>query len=369
MDYTISPFIDIDLPPPLYVLPVVTLTLINVVVLMLDYVLYSSQKHFFPFISPTLLRLIMCSFHMLLPMFVISDHPPSNGLFTVAPWLLAVYSATFPMTDTTKFMDWFNALLNTAYEPRLTLEQKNQSITDIRYAGLAKALLGVFKFVFLFVIVNRLLPPVARNTIEFPWFSLKSISFILLFGTKHYCLLGILDIAFGVMQIVLGKHTIESMHEPFFSTSPRDFWGRRWNLFVSHFLHSQVFSIRISTTVDKKKKGMIKKKQIWTQTKEFRGFMSFFASGVFHEMMIMSINRKITLENFVFFLIHGLAAYLEIKFRKAYNLKQDPTGITRILCNVCTVVFFGVTGRLFVSPYLRDSFFDFNHSSIWKNLK
>lgn len=218
MDYTKSPFLDINLPQPLYILPVVTLTIINSLLLLFNYVIYSNQKLFSPAISPTQLRLITCSIHIMLPMLVISDHPPSNGLFTIAPWLLAVYSATFPMTETTRFIDWVNALLNTVIEPRLTLDKKNKSVTYIRFAGLAKALLGILKFVFLFLIVNPLLPPVARNTIEFPWFSWKSIMFILLFGFKHYCLLGILDITFGFIQMVLGKYTIDSMHEPYLSS-------------------------------------------------------------------------------------------------------------------------------------------------------
>lgn len=97
--------------------------------------------------------------------------------------------------------------------------------------------------------------------------------------------------------------------------------------------------------------------------------MSFFASGVFHEMMVMSIHRKITLENFIFFLIHGLAAYLEVKFRNAYNLKQEPTGIIRFFCVISNIYFFCFTGRLFVAPYLRNSFFDFNASSIYNRIK
>jgi hypothetical protein len=219
MDYTISPFLDIDLPPPLYIIPIFPLAIINIALLCFDYVLYRNEKLFTSIISSRQLRCITGLLHILLPMFVISDHPPVNTLFTTAPWFLAVYTASFPISGNLKFMDWFNALVETIYEPKISYENKHWASTkEKRIGGLAKLFRGIFKFSFLFVVVNPLLPPVARNTIEYPWFSLQGLSFIFLFGIKHYCLLGILDIAFGIAQFVLGKHTIDSMHEPFLST-------------------------------------------------------------------------------------------------------------------------------------------------------
>lgn len=108
------------------------------------------------------------------------------------------------------------------------------------------------------------------------------------------------------------------------------------------------------------------KKMHWTQSKGFKGYMSFVASGLFHEMMIMSACRKITLENFIFFLIHGFAVYLEIKVRKETNWKNEPTGLARLLCIISNLFFFCLSGRLFVAPYLRGDFFGFNESSIYK---
>lgn len=219
MDYTKSPFLDIDLPPPLYIIPIFPLVIINVALLCFDYVLYRNEKKFSKIISPSQLRVITGFIHILLPMLVISDHPPVNALFTTAPWFLAVYAASLPVSDNLTFKDWIFSLVETIYEPKAKSERKHWASTkDIRIGGIAKFLRGVLKFVFLFLVVNPLLPPVARNTIEYPWLSLRGLSFILLFGTKHYCLLGILDIAFGIAQLVLGKHTIDSMHEPFLST-------------------------------------------------------------------------------------------------------------------------------------------------------
>ncbi|KAI8968135.1 hypothetical protein BDB01DRAFT_852667 [Pilobolus umbonatus] len=55
---------------------------------------------------------------------------------------------------------------------------------------------------------------------------------------------------FGFVQLVFGIHTIESMHEPYLATGPRNFWCRRWNMFVAYFLHSQIFT---KSTLEHKK--------------------------------------------------------------------------------------------------------------------
>jgi hypothetical protein len=103
-----------------------------------------------------------------------------------------------------------------------------------------------------------------------------------------------------------------------------------------------------------KKSDGVKPKPWWT-SKEFSGFMSFFASGVFHEMMIMSICRRITLENLAFFILHGVVVMAEVKFRKVKGWKQDPKGLYKACAIAFNIFFFAFTGRLFVAPYLRYS--------------
>lgn len=96
-----------------------------------------------------------------------------------------------------------------------------------------------------------------------------------------------------------------------------------------------------------------------------RGFMSspiayglliFIISGLFHDFMIAAAAREITFELTVFFLIHGIEVALEAKYRKG-KYKKDPTGIAAIGCNLLTVLFFVTTGRLFLSPILRQEVF------------
>lgn len=96
--------------------------------------------------------------------------------------------------------------------------------------------------------------------------------------------------------------------------------------------------------------------QSFWSTVQGRGLLSFIISGLFHELIIMSVCRKITLENFAFFTIQGLAVGLEVQLRQGH-LKQEPQGTTRILCIAIQFLFMSVTGRLFTGPFLRYDFF------------
>jgi len=119
-------------------------------------------------------------------------------------------------------------------------------------------------------------------------------------------------------------------------------------------LHSQVFSIQKET--DRKKNDDIKalqKSEGFFSTKQGRGLMAFIVSGAFHELIICSVCRKVTLENFCFFTLHGLACMLEVKYS---NTKQQPTGWKRAARITFNLGFLTLTGRLFLAPFLRTRF-------------
>lgn len=99
-----------------------------------------------------------------------------------------------------------------------------------------------------------------------------------------------------------------------------------------------------------------KKKTTFWATRQGRGLLTFIVSGVFHELLIMSTCRRITLENFMFFTVQGLAVTIETEIRQG-ALKQEPTGMTRIICILLQLLFMSITGRLFTGPFLRYNFF------------
>ncbi|KAG1082420.1 hypothetical protein G6F42_022582 [Rhizopus arrhizus] len=105
-------------------------------------------------------------------------------------------------------------------------------------------------------------------------------------------------------------------------------------------------------------KQQLPKKSFWA-THQGRGLLSFIISGVFHELIIMSACRHITLENLIFFSLQGVAVMIEVQLRQG-KLKQEPTGIVRIGCVALQLVFMSITGRLFTGPFLRYHFFPEN---------
>lgn len=84
-----------------------------------------------------------------------------------------------------------------------------------------------------------------------------------------------------------------------------------------------------------------------------RGLLVFLISGTFHELLVMSMCRRMTLENFLFFGLHGLFTSLEVKLRRKFHLKEHPHGILRFLFIILNLSLFALTGRLFLAPFLR----------------
>lgn len=166
------------------------------------------------------------------------------------------------------------------------------------------------------------------------------------------------------------------MHLPYYNdrSSPRDFWrylnnsagltnvtsvsniffSNRWNITVRNLLHNLVFTS--SNSEKKKDEEKLKKDQAgYFSTNASRGFMAFFVSGAFHELIICSVCRRVTLENFAFFTLHGLICTLEVKYFGNLT-KQKPAGWKRVIRIAAQLSFMTLTGRLFLSPFLRTRF-------------
>lgn len=99
--------------------------------------------------------------------------------------------------------------------------------------------------------------------------------------------------------------------------------------------------------------------------RNLRGLLVFFVSGVFHEMIIMSICRKMTLENLLFFTLHGVAVLMELTLRDRFQCKSYPKGMMRVLSVALHLVFLAATGRLFLAPFVRYDFMGIRESTLF----
>lgn len=118
---------------------------------------------------------------------------------------------------------------------------------------------------------------------------------------------------------------------------------------MRNLLHSQVFAGK------KEKEKVIEGKKGFFSTNQGRGLLAFFVSGAFHELIVCSVCRKVTLENLSFFTMHGIACMLEVKCLQN-KLSREPKGTERIGRIIAQLSFMTLTGRLFLAPFLRHRF-------------
>lgn len=131
------------------------------------------------------------------------------------------------------------------------------------------------------------------------------------------------------------------------------FNSKRWNKTVRNLLHAQVFASNRPIATKKDDDNEKKPTVGFFSTNTGRGLLSFLVSGAFHELIVCSVCRKLTLENFAFFTIHGLACMIE----SIYFHKKKPTSYTEKAIRIAgQLSFMVITGRLFLAPFLRHRF-------------
>jgi hypothetical protein len=124
---------------------------------------------------------------------------------------------------------------------------------------------------------------------------------------------------------------------------------RRWNRIASNLFHRTVFipnNARRRHSVDKVPNRR------WNTS--VAALSAFTVSGLFHELLVVSLFRETGGENLAFFLLQGLASVAEVQY---LGSRYAPQGIRRVLSTYATFVWLGVTGRLFFLPYWRRNFF------------
>ncbi|KAL9540171.1 hypothetical protein MBANPS3_009838 [Mucor bainieri] len=346
-----SYIVDIKLPPAITV-PAGTLTVVYTLVLILDYALVKNDAKFSAFITPMQLRALIATYHFLIPIFFASKYDFGNISFMLHPWSMAA-QIIFLSTSSVTLKEY----LQTLFKVALFLDDSPTTKTQqqIRLEGVQKIVRGFAKLVFMKVALDGILPDDLSDLLGMPFYSPRAMFITYVLAVRIYCMMSLVDIPMGVLQATLLIRFHDLFDNPFLATSPKDFWNRRWNRLVKNLFQKLIFS-KANTKLDAKNDEKMKKKQRFISSPTAFGLLIFFISGLFHDFMIAAAAREITFELTVFFLIHGIEVALEVKYRKG-KYKQDPKGFAAILCNLLTVLFFVTTGRLFLSPILRQEVF------------
>ncbi|KAI9493576.1 hypothetical protein BDB00DRAFT_367419 [Zychaea mexicana] len=371
-----KPWVDILLPQPI-VLTFDQIIPFYLVLLSIDYTMLRKES-LIP-LTPVQFRVILGLVHAAIPLYIVSTSVVANLFFAAIPWFFVSYGASLPLERIT-LCEAYRVFMAVVTDHKRTIpvaavggnevahqqQQKQQRAAQNRWHGVIKVARGTSKLIFLHQCIEPWLPANNAYILSLPWFDWRSLTLTMLYGTKGYCFLGIVDIGMGLEELVLAEPMIDLFNSPIISSSPRDFWSRRWNRAVRNLLHRIVFmrgkNDGCTSVMDgkkKKKQHDMKKKDsnntlLAVGSRNIMGFMAFVVSGVFHELIIASMFRRFTLENLVFFTLHGVAVWIQLTVRDwAKWSKDEPHGASRLICVALHLMFLAVTGRFFLAPYLR----------------
>ena len=215
--------------------------------------------------------------------------------------------------------------------------------------------------------------PFILNIVANPFLTLKYICFIFLIylsmQINHLLSIGLLSFAFP--SVFRYRPVFRS---PWQSKSLHDFWAFRWNLVYKDTFHRIVFQPMKSTKIEPLANSTMKNGDSLAslspaQSQEYPVFqetngprkkdghsalvgsmLSFVWAAVLHEYFLYVFFRTISLENLVFFLLHGLLLLTERTL-----FPREFTGVFRYLFNA--FIFFS-TLPLFANPFIRNKLFE-----------
>ncbi|KAI7852135.1 hypothetical protein BDC45DRAFT_485835 [Circinella umbellata] len=326
----------------------------------LDYVAFKNQKNI-P-LSKNQLRLLLMGVHTAIPLTLSSPRIGANLFFITLPWFYVAYSSAIPVEKYT-YCEWLDSLqcllldapgdkrwmLATRKIPKLELSEQEQQGARIR--GVTRIARGIGKFIMMKLIVDPLLPKQLSSILSLPWLHPNSLFSTLLFGCKAYLFLGVADIGTGIQQLLLGVPSIDLFNFPMIASTPKEFWSHRWNLYMKRLFHLLIFAPEETRLIERK--DDIEKNKSNVVNQKIRGLTVFFISGIFHEILMLSLFRESTGENLLFFTMQGLSVLLEVTLREITGYRHEVTGWKRVVCFTGTWFNFALTGRVFIAPFLR----------------
>jgi Na+-transporting NADH:ubiquinone oxidoreductase subunit NqrB len=149
---------------------------------------------------------------------------------------------------------------------------------------------------------------------------------------SYFMISGTIDIHSAIIGALFGVYIPDFCDAPLRSTSPRDFWSRRWNLLFRHVMHKSIFT-------ELRRKGY---------NPIIGALLVCFASALLHEYMVwISCDGKpgwMTL----FFVIHTTATIFETLLAK--TLDPYMAHVPNIVKTAMFAMLMAMTAPLFMEP-------------------
>jgi len=140
-----------------------------------------------------------------------------------------------------------------------------------------------------------------------------------------------------VIMWLTGWYVPPMFHYPFLSQSPRDFWGRRWNMMVHNFVHKHFFLPMKKAVLP----SILSVICIGLFTSVLHEYVVLFSAMSFEQFGQMSI----------FFLIHVFATIIQVILFKIGFWKGVPLTFHKVFNIMLHSLWFIVTAPLFLRPF------------------
>lgn len=186
------------------------------------------------------------------------------------------------VADAWRFWLWWGVPAD-ARLPRTAQEATENRRAGIRRLARAATKVGVVVGV---VVVNRAVEDITQSTMVFVAWSMTYL---------YACISGIADALTGALMLT-GLHMSESFEAPMLARSPSEFWGRRWNRFVTRWAFRNVFIAAGGR-----------------RTPARATMLVFVISGLMHEYLLIACQHgwsRYAGWTLAFFVVQGLAVVL-----------------------------------------------------------
>jgi hypothetical protein len=141
------------------------------------------------------------------------------------------------------------------------------------------------------------------------------------------------DLLGGSSMLATGHGALEVFHWPFLATSPREFWGRRWNMTFHNACYRLIFSPLVASPFAMRRPWLA-------------ASLVFAWSAAVHEYVVVAALGQATFHMTAFFLIQGAATALQSLIRRSKRVKPLPRPWGIFL----HTLWMGATSTLFFAP-------------------
>lgn len=155
--------------------------------------------------------------------------------------------------------------------------------------------------------------------------------------TLFLVLSAVSDTGSAIFNLVFACSIGDNWQYPLLTTSPRDFWSKRWNRLCRKYFHVIIFKPIVNHT----------------HSPTLAGIVIFLISGLMHDYLNYVSMGDISFDSTIYFLIHGTACSIQVYLQRRYAIFNT---VPAFIAWTLNSIFFVATAPIFFAPYIRTHF-------------